>query len=54
MKDLAEKKRGLEVLLRHLEGDPGPMTAKHLPGDESYGKVGVLCLDISSITGKRH
>ncbi len=30
---LEEKKRGMDVLLRHLEGDPDPIKARTLPGE---------------------
>jgi uncharacterized protein len=29
VEDLDEKKRGMDVLLRHLEGDPDPIQGKH-------------------------
>ena len=50
--DLNEKKHGLEVLLHHLERDPDPIRARNIQDDRSYDKVGILCLDIESVSGK--
>jgi nitroimidazol reductase NimA-like FMN-containing flavoprotein (pyridoxamine 5'-phosphate oxidase superfamily) len=52
VKDLEEKKRGLDVLLSHLEECPDPIRKRNFPSDESYRNVCVLRLDIREISGK--
>ncbi len=51
--DLEEKKRGLDILLNHLEDEPGRLKKKLLKDDKSYADLGVLKLEISRITGKQ-
>ena len=53
VEELSEKKHGLEILLHHLETDPDPIRARDIKNDESYAKVGILRLDILSMTGKK-
>ncbi|HOX48481.1 MAG TPA: pyridoxamine 5'-phosphate oxidase family protein [Spirochaetia bacterium] len=53
VEDLEEKKRGLDVLLRHLEEDPAPILKRNIKDDSSYAKVAILKLAIGSITAKR-
>ena len=52
--DLADRKHGLDVLLRHLEPDPDPIRARNIKDDASYDKVGILRLDIETISGKQY
>ena len=51
--DLEEKKRGLDVLLNHLEEEPERLKKRFLKDDTSYAGLGVLKLEISRITGKK-
>lgn len=52
--DIEEKKHGIEVLLDHLEEDPGVIREKYrLDNEESFGKAAVLRLEIENITGKK-
>lgn len=51
--DLEEKKHGLDILLNHLEDEPGRLKKKLLKDDKSYADLGVLKLEISRITGKQ-
>jgi nitroimidazol reductase NimA-like FMN-containing flavoprotein (pyridoxamine 5'-phosphate oxidase superfamily) len=53
VEDLEGKKRGLGVLLEHLENDPQPIRRRSLPDDASYDKVCILRFDISGMTGKQ-
>lgn len=53
VEELEEKKRGLDVLLRHLEEDPAPILERNIKDDASYSKVAILKLEIGSITAKR-
>lgn len=52
VKNLEEKKHGMDVLLHHLEENPNPLKKRLLKDDEAYGKVGMLKLEIQEITGK--
>ncbi|MDH4223534.1 MAG: pyridoxamine 5'-phosphate oxidase family protein [candidate division Zixibacteria bacterium] len=49
---MKEKKRGIGVLLNHLEGGQEKYK-KGLQSDDAYKKVGILRLDINEITGKQ-
>ena len=51
--DPAEKRHGLDVLLEHLESDPGPVRERALPDDASYDRCEVLRLDVEEITAKQ-
>lgn len=53
VEDLADKKNGIDFLLRHLEDNPDPIRERNLKDDGDYAKVGILRLDINSITGKQ-
>ena len=53
VEELEEKKHGLKVLLEHQEKEPEPIRKRTLPDDGSYGKLGVLKIDIENITGKQ-
>lgn len=51
--DADEARRGMRVLLGHLEGEPQPLWERHrLDGDEVYGRLRVARLDIEHVTGK--
>ena len=49
---LEEKKKGLDILINHLERDPILIKNKFLNKDNSYEKLGMLRLDITDISGK--
>jgi len=51
--DLEEMKHALDILLNHLEDEPGRLKKKLLEDDKSYADFGVLKLEISRITGKQ-
>jgi nitroimidazol reductase NimA-like FMN-containing flavoprotein (pyridoxamine 5'-phosphate oxidase superfamily) len=51
--DLSEKKHAIDVLLEHLEDEPGIVREKSLKSDEDYKDVGILRLDITEMTGKK-
>ena len=51
--DLEEKKHAMEVLLNHLEDNPGPIKERNLPHDASYNGVALLRLTVRQLTGKR-
>jgi len=50
--DLQEKKHGLNILLEHLEREPGPIKKRNVPDEVSYKKVAILKLEIMEMTGK--
>jgi uncharacterized protein len=50
--DLAEKKHGMAVLLKHLETDPDVVKRLMLKSDEAYSKMEILKLQIVQITAK--
>lgn len=52
--DLEEKKHGLQVLLHHLEKDPGPIFARNIKDDKSYDGVTILRLNMESVIGKKY
>lgn len=52
--DLAEKKRGLKVLLEHLENDPKPIFERNIKDDRSYDGVTILRLTPESVIGKKY
>jgi nitroimidazol reductase NimA-like FMN-containing flavoprotein (pyridoxamine 5'-phosphate oxidase superfamily) len=51
--DLEEKKHAMEVLLNHLEDNPGPIRQRNLPHDAAYSGVAMLRLTIGQLSGKR-
>ncbi len=51
--DSEEKKRGLDILLNHLEEEPDRLKKRLLKDDKPYAGLGVLKLEISLITGKQ-
>jgi len=52
VRDLDEKKHGLQVLLDHQEKEPAPIRERTLPDDAAYEKVGVLRMRVEEMTGK--
>jgi nitroimidazol reductase NimA-like FMN-containing flavoprotein (pyridoxamine 5'-phosphate oxidase superfamily) len=52
VKELDGQKRGMEVLLGHLEDNPRPLTERLLGKDGAYEKFAVLRLEIEEIAGK--
>lgn len=52
IKNLDEKKRGMQVLLRHLEQKDSVVKEKMLKSDEYYPKMSILRLDIHQIHAK--
>ena len=53
VEQLAEKKYGMEVLLKHLEPNPQIMREKSLKTERAYNTVTILRLDITRIYGKK-
>ena len=51
--DVDEKRRGMEILIDHLERDPDPIKHKHLQKADAYERVNILRLDIQHMTGKQ-
>jgi hypothetical protein len=51
--DLDEKKRGLGMMLEHLEKDPAPILARNIKNDADWDSVTILRLDIESVSGKK-
>lgn len=49
---LEEKKHGMDILLKHLEGNPDKITQESLSNDKYYKNLGILRLDIAEINGK--
>ena len=52
--DLAEKKKGLMVLMNHLENTPKPIFERNIKSDHSYESVTILKLEMDSIIGKKY
>ena len=52
IKSLEEKRKGLEILIEHLEPDPKSIKNKFLNKESSYKNLGMLRLDITDISGK--
>ena len=53
VEDIVEKKHAMEILLNHLEDNPGIIKERSLKNDEVYSELGILRLDIMEITGKK-
>jgi nitroimidazol reductase NimA-like FMN-containing flavoprotein (pyridoxamine 5'-phosphate oxidase superfamily) len=51
---LEAKKKGLSVLLRHLEKNPAEIVKEHVKDDGSYEGLTILRLGIESIAGKEY
>lgn len=52
IKDLAEKKKGINVMLNQLETNPLQIKEKSLKDEADYYKPCILRFDITEITGK--
>jgi uncharacterized protein len=52
--DLEEKKKGLGVLLKHLEEHPDPIRQRNVEDDKSYDKVTILKFRIEETTAKHN
>jgi len=53
VEDIVEKKHAMEILLNHLEDNPGIIKERSLKDDKVYSELGILRLDIMEITGKK-
>jgi uncharacterized protein len=53
IKDVEEKKHGLEIMFSQLEENPDPIRGKLLKKENPYGQVNILRLDIVSMIGKK-
>jgi hypothetical protein len=53
IEDLKEKKHGIDVLINHLEKNPGKVKGKSIKSEQRYKDVGILRLDIKELTGKK-
>jgi nitroimidazol reductase NimA-like FMN-containing flavoprotein (pyridoxamine 5'-phosphate oxidase superfamily) len=51
--DLAEKRRGLELLARKHEPQPDAVLARFAPDDETVRKVGIVRITVDAISGKQ-
>jgi nitroimidazol reductase NimA-like FMN-containing flavoprotein (pyridoxamine 5'-phosphate oxidase superfamily) len=51
--DLAEKRRGLELLARKHEPQPETILARLAPDDETVRKVGIVRITVDAISGKQ-
>ena len=52
--DKNEKVHGLDILLHHLETNPDKIRESFINDAKAIEKVCILCLEISSITGKQN
>jgi nitroimidazol reductase NimA-like FMN-containing flavoprotein (pyridoxamine 5'-phosphate oxidase superfamily) len=53
VENLEEKKHGIDVLINHLEKNPGKVKEKSIKSEQSYQDVGILRLDIKELSGKK-
>lgn len=53
MENLEEKKHGIDILINHLEKNPGKVKEKSIKSEQSYQDVGILRLDIKELSGKK-
>ncbi len=53
VESLEEKKHGIDVLINHLEKNPGKVKEKSIKSEQRYKDVGILRLDIKELTGKK-
>ena len=42
----------MDILLKHLEDNPGKITQESLSNDTYYKNLGILRLDVAEINGK--
>lgn len=52
IKDIEEKKHGFEIIIDHLEKNPGETKKKLLTSEDTYIKPAILRLDITEISCK--
>ncbi len=52
VEDLEEKKYGFNVILNHLEDNPGKVKKRFLENDQAYDKVCIIKLNLIEMTGK--
>ena len=52
--NLDEKKKGLGILLKHLEDHPDPIRERNIADDKSYDKVTILKFIIEEVTAKHN
>ncbi|MFX0075490.1 MAG: pyridoxamine 5'-phosphate oxidase family protein, partial [Candidatus Hermodarchaeota archaeon] len=50
--DVEEKKHGFDVLLNHLEENPGKLKKRFFKSENSYFDTCIMRLDIKKVTGK--
>ncbi len=53
VKELEEKKHGLQVMFAHLEEKPDDVKRRLLKDESRYGKVEILRLEVSDMTGRQ-
>ncbi len=53
LKNINEKKHGIEMILNHLEDNPNIIKEKALKNDDVYKNIAVLKLEISEMSGKK-
>ena len=53
VKELEEKKHGMQVMLAHLEEKPEDVKQRLLKDESRYEKVEILCLEIAGMTGRQ-
>jgi nitroimidazol reductase NimA-like FMN-containing flavoprotein (pyridoxamine 5'-phosphate oxidase superfamily) len=52
VEDLKEKKYGFNILLNHLEEEPGKVKKRFLKNEQAYDNIYIIRLNIIEMTGK--
>lgn len=52
VEDLEEKKYGFNIILNHLENNPGKTKKKFLKNEQAYDDIRIIRLNIIEMTGK--
>ena len=52
VEDLEEKKYGFNIILNHLEDNPGKMKIRFLKNEQAYDNICIIRLNIIEMTGK--
>lgn len=52
VEDLEEKKYGFNIILNHLEEDPGKIKKRFLKNEQAYDNIYIMRLNIIEMTGK--
>ncbi len=52
VEDLEEKKYGFNIILNHLEEDPGKVKKRFLKNEQAYDNICIMRLNIIEMTGK--